>query len=122
MNPFYSISPKSGILQQSLRQNHGTIRMFLNRNKESQSLLILSSSNCFRMGPFNHVKHHNVINQSIKKNTLITIKNSSGPLGTATPISNFYSFLPLLTYNQISLIKYFQLDNLKYIFQKLTLI
>jgi len=119
MNPFYSISPKSGILQQSLRQNHGTIRMFLNRNKESQSLLILSSSNCFRMGPFNHVKHHNVINQSIKKNTLITIKNSSGPLGTATPISNFYSFLPLLTYNQISLIKYFQLDNLKYIFQKI---
>lgn len=119
MNPFYSISPKSGILQQSLRQNNGTIRMFLNRNKESQSLLILSSSNCFRMGPFNHVKHHNVINQSIKKNTLITIKNSSGPLGTATPISNFYSFLPLLTYNQISLIKYFQLDNLKYIFQKI---
>nr|SOG98226.1 RNA polymerase beta' subunit-2 [Arabidopsis arenosa subsp. borbasii] len=117
MNPFYSISPKAGILQQSLRQNHGTIRMFLNRNKESQSLLILSSSNCFRMGPFNHVKYHNVINKSIKKNTLITIKNSSGPLGTATQISNFYSFLPLLTYNKISLIKYLQLDNLKYIFQ-----
>ncbi|CAN6846955.1 unnamed protein product, partial [Brassica oleracea] len=39
--------------------------MFLNRNKESQSLLILSSSNCYRIGPFNHVKYHNVLNQSI---------------------------------------------------------
>nr|YP_009540195.1 RNA polymerase beta subunit-2 [Ricotia aucheri]AYQ22198.1 RNA polymerase beta subunit-2 [Ricotia aucheri] len=117
MNPFYWIFPKAGILQQSLRQNQGTIRMFLNRNKESQSLLILSSSNCFRIGPFNLVKYHNVINQSIKKNLLITIKNSSGPLGTAIQISNFYSFFPLLTYNQISVIKYLQLDNLKYIFQ-----
>nr|YP_009891585.1 RNA polymerase beta'' subunit [Aethionema saxatile]QKK37957.1 RNA polymerase beta'' subunit [Aethionema saxatile] len=114
MNPFYSISPKAGI-QQSLSQNNGTIRMFLNRNKESQFLLILSSSNCFRMGPFDHVKYHNVINQSIKKNPLITIKNASGPLGTTIQISNFYSFFPLLTYNKMSVIKYLQLDNLKQI-------
>ncbi|TYH59510.1 hypothetical protein ES332_D08G226700v1, partial [Gossypium tomentosum] len=40
-------------------QNHGTIHTLLNRNKESQSLIILSSSNCFRMGPFNYVKYHN---------------------------------------------------------------
>nr|YP_010895676.1 RNA polymerase beta'' subunit [Chorispora sibirica]WJZ19667.1 RNA polymerase beta'' subunit [Chorispora sibirica] len=119
MNPFYSTSPKAGILQQSLRQNHGTIRRFLNRNKESQSLLILSSSNCFRIGPFNNVKYHNGINQSKKKkkNPLITIKNSSGPLGTAIQISNFSSFLPLLTYNNISVIKYLPLDNFKSIFQ-----
>nr|YP_009895481.1 RNA polymerase beta'' subunit [Diptychocarpus strictus]QKK41940.1 RNA polymerase beta'' subunit [Diptychocarpus strictus] len=117
MNPFYSTSPKDGILQQSLRQNQGTIRRFLNSKKESQSLLILSSSNCFRIGPFNNVKYHNVINQSKKKNPLITIKNSSGPLGTAIQISNFYSFFPLLTYNKISVIKYLQLDNFQSIFQ-----
>nr|YP_010180528.1 RNA polymerase beta'' subunit [Maerua crassifolia]QVD39947.1 RNA polymerase beta'' subunit [Maerua crassifolia] len=116
INPFYSIYSKARI-QESLRQNHGTIRMFLNRNRECKSLLILSSSNCFRMGPFNHVKYHNVINQSIKKNPLITIRNSSGPLGTAIQIANFYSFFPLLTHNQISVIKYLQLDNLKHIFQ-----
>ncbi|ESQ29735.1 hypothetical protein EUTSA_v10023328mg [Eutrema salsugineum] len=73
LNPFYPTSLKSSILQKARRKNHGTIRML---NKESQSLLILSSSNCFRIGPFNHVK-----------------------------------------YNNISVIKYLQLDNLKWIFQ-----
>uniref|UniRef100_UPI0030FE2E1D RNA polymerase beta'' subunit n=1 Tax=Cleomella serrulata TaxID=377454 RepID=UPI0030FE2E1D len=116
INPFYSIYSKASI-QQSLRQNQGTIRMFLNRNKESQSLLILSSSNCFRMGPVNHVKYHNVRNQSIQKNPLIKIRNSSGPLGTVIQIANFYSFLLLLTYNKISVLKYLQLDNLKLILQ-----
>ncbi|MHC1955466.1 hypothetical protein, partial [Escherichia coli] len=67
INPFYSISPKSNILQQSLKQNHKTIHIFLNQNKKSQSLLILSSSNYFKINPFNHIKHHNIINQSIKK-------------------------------------------------------
>nr|YP_009890472.1 RNA polymerase beta'' subunit [Alyssum alyssoides]QKK36844.1 RNA polymerase beta'' subunit [Alyssum alyssoides] len=113
MNPFYSISPKA--VQHSLRQNHGTINMF--RNKESQSFLILSSSNCFRIGPFNYLKNHHGINQSIKKNPLIIIQNSPGPLGTASQVSTFYSFLPLLTYNKISVIKYLQLDKLKYSFQ-----
>nr|YP_009573383.1 RNA polymerase beta' subunit [Moringa oleifera]YP_010615364.1 RNA polymerase beta'' subunit [Moringa peregrina]QBM31871.1 RNA polymerase beta' subunit [Moringa oleifera]QCW94760.1 RNA polymerase subunit beta [Moringa oleifera]QWL14845.1 RNA polymerase beta subunit [Moringa oleifera]WAS38120.1 RNA polymerase beta'' subunit [Moringa oleifera]WAS38204.1 RNA polymerase beta'' subunit [Moringa peregrina] len=118
INPFYSIYSKARI-QQSLSQNHGTIRTLLNRNKECQSLIILSSSNCFRMGPFNHVKYHNVIKESIKikKNPLITIRNSSGPLGTAIQIANFYSFYRLITHNQISVTKYFQLDNLKHIFQ-----
>ncbi|KAB2018268.1 hypothetical protein ES319_D08G217800v1, partial [Gossypium barbadense] len=64
-----------------------------NRNKESQSLMILSSSNCFRMGPFNYVKYHNVIKQSIKKDPLIPIKNL--------------------------LAKYLELDNLKQAFQVL---
>ncbi|TYH10918.1 hypothetical protein ES288_A07G216300v1, partial [Gossypium darwinii] len=57
-NPFYSIYSNAKI-QQSFSQNHGTIHTLLNRNKESQSLIILSSSNCFRMGPFNDVKYHN---------------------------------------------------------------
>nr|YP_009689876.1 RNA polymerase beta subunit [Pentadiplandra brazzeana]QEG53899.1 RNA polymerase beta subunit [Pentadiplandra brazzeana] len=116
INPFYSIYSKARI-QQSLSQNCGTIRTLLNRNKECKSSLILSSSNCFRMGPFNHVKYHNVINQSIKKNPLIPIRNSLGPLGTAIQIANFYSVYPLITHNQISVTKYLQLDNLKYIFQ-----
>nr|YP_010014300.1 RNA polymerase beta'' subunit [Ochradenus baccatus]QOI12807.1 RNA polymerase beta'' subunit [Ochradenus baccatus] len=120
INPFYSIYAK-GRIQQSLSSNYGTIRALLNRNKESQSLLILSSSSCFRMGPFNHVKYHNGIKQSIKKNPLIPIRirNSLGPVGTAIQIAKFYSFYPLLTHNKISLTKYFslQLDNLKHIFQ-----
>nr|YP_009460073.1 RNA polymerase beta' subunit [Tapiscia sinensis]AUT81211.1 RNA polymerase beta' subunit [Tapiscia sinensis] len=116
INPFYSIYSKARI-QQSLSQNHGTIRTLLNRNKECQSLRILSSSNCFRMGPFNDVKYHNVIKQSIKKDPIIPIRNSLGPLGTALQIANFYSFYHLITHNQISITKYLQLDNLKQTFQ-----
>ena len=66
VNPFYSIYPKERI-QQLLRQRQknykGTIRTLLNRNKECQSLIILSSSYCSRMGPlgpFNDGKSHNV--------------------------------------------------------------
>lgn len=118
-NPFYSIYSNARI-QQSFSQNHGTIHTLLNRNKESQSLIILSSSNCFRMGPFNDVKYHNVIKQSIKKDPLIPIKNLLGPLGTAPQIANFYSsFYPLITHNQTSVAKYLQLDNLKQTFQVL---
>nr|YP_009582162.1 RNA polymerase beta subunit [Bixa orellana]QBK83697.1 RNA polymerase beta subunit [Bixa orellana] len=113
-NPFYSTAR----IQQFFSQNHGTIRTLLNRNKESQFLIILSSSNCFRMGPFNDVKYHNVIKQSIKKEPLIPIRNSLGPLGTALQIANFYSsFFPLKTHNQTSVTKYLQLDNLKQTFQ-----
>nr|QCS25366.1 RpoC2 [Dipentodon sinicus] len=115
-NPFYSIYSKARI-QQSLSQNHGTIRTLLNRNKECQSLIILSSSNCFRMSPFNNVKYHNVIKQSIKKDPIIPIRDSLGPLGTALQIENFYSFYHLITHNQISLTKYLQLNNLKQTFQ-----
>lgn len=121
INPFYSIYSKAKI-QQSLSQNHGTIRMLLNRNKESRSLIILSSANCFQMGPFNDVKYHNVIKESIKMDPLIPIRNSLGPLGIALQVARFYSFYRLITHNlithnQISITKYLQLDNLKETFQ-----
>ena len=121
INPFYSIYSKARI-QQSLSQNQVTIRPLLNSNKESQSLIILSSSNCFQMGPFNDAKYYNVIKkESMKRDTLIPIRNSLGPLGLgrAPQISNFYSFYHLITYNQISVTKYLQLDNLKQTFQVL---
>lgn len=112
INPFYSKAK----IQQSLSQNQGTIRTLFNRNKEFQSLIILSSSNCSRMGPFND---HNVIKESIKRDFLIPIRNSLGPLGTALQIENFYSFYDLITRNQILVTKYLQLENLKQIFQVL---
>nr|QNJ33965.1 RNA polymerase beta'' subunit [Hydrangea platyarguta]UHM25262.1 RNA polymerase beta'' subunit [Hydrangea platyarguta] len=118
INPFSFIYFKARI-QQSLNQNQGTIHTLLNRNKECQSLLILSSSNCSRMGPFNDVKYHNVIKESIKKDHLITIRNSLGPLGTSPQIANFYSFSHLITHNQILVTNYLQLDNLKQTFQVL---
>nr|YP_009699120.1 RpoC2 [Mentzelia aspera]QEJ86617.1 RpoC2 [Mentzelia aspera] len=118
INPFSFIYSKARI-QQSLKQNKGTIHTLLNRNKEFQSLRILSSSNCSRMGPFNDVKYHNVIKESIqnKKDHLITIMNSLGPLGTSLPIANFFSFSHLITHNQILVTNYLQLDNLKQTFQ-----
>nr|YP_009866810.1 RNA polymerase beta'' subunit [Rhus integrifolia]YP_009866894.1 RNA polymerase beta'' subunit [Rhus ovata]QKG02594.1 RNA polymerase beta'' subunit [Rhus integrifolia]QKG02678.1 RNA polymerase beta'' subunit [Rhus ovata] len=118
INPFYCIYFKARV-EQLLSQNQGTIRTLFNRNKECQSLMILSSSNCFRMGPFNDGKYHNVIKQSIKiqKDPLIPIRNSLGPLGTVLQIANFYSFYYLITHNQISVTKYFKLDNLKQTFQ-----
>nr|YP_010330667.1 RNA polymerase beta'' subunit [Pilea dolichocarpa]UNY33806.1 RNA polymerase beta'' subunit [Pilea dolichocarpa] len=115
-NPFYSIYSTEKI-QQSFRQNQGTIHTFWNRSKESQSLIILSSANCFQMGPFNDIKHYNGIKESIKKNPRIPIRNSLGPLGTACKIANFYYLLK--THNQSSVTKYLQLDNLKHTFQVL---
>nr|YP_010165089.1 RNA polymerase beta'' subunit [Osmanthus didymopetalus]QRN71876.1 RNA polymerase beta'' subunit [Osmanthus didymopetalus]WRK83749.1 RNA polymerase beta'' subunit [Olea yuennanensis] len=119
INPFSSIYSKARI-QQSLNQNQGTIHTLLNRNTGFQSLIILSSSNCFRMGPFNDViKYHNVIKESIQitKDPRIPIKNSLGPFGTAFTIVNFYSFYHLITHNQILVNNYLQLDNLKQTFQ-----
>ncbi|XP_048232465.1 DNA-directed RNA polymerase subunit beta''-like [Ricinus communis] len=120
INPFYPIYFKTRI-QQSLKQNQGTISTLLNRNKECQSLIILSSSNCFRMDPFNDVKHHNVIKESIKRDPIIPIRNSLGPLGTALQIANLYLFyhLNLITHNRISVTKYLKLDNLKQTFRVL---
>nr|YP_010411210.1 RNA polymerase beta'' subunit [Psilopeganum sinense]UQJ72589.1 RNA polymerase beta'' subunit [Psilopeganum sinense] len=119
-NPFYSVFGKLGV-EQSLSQNQGTIRRLLNKNKERQSLIILSSSNYFRMGPLNDVKYHNVIKQTIpiQKDSLTPIRNSLGPLGTALQIANFYSFYFLITHNPISVTKYLQLDNFKQPFQVL---
>nr|UXE34142.1 RNA polymerase beta'' subunit [Chrysosplenium pilosum] len=113
INPFYA----KARIQQSLRQNKGTIRTLLNRNKEFQSLIILSSSNCSRMGSFNDVKYNKVIKESIKGDFLIPIRNSLGPLGIALQILNFDSFYDLITRNRILVTKYLQLDNLKQIFQ-----
>nr|YP_009388650.1 RNA polymerase beta'' subunit [Cistanthe longiscapa]APO15164.1 RNA polymerase beta'' subunit [Cistanthe longiscapa] len=117
MNPFYSIFSKTK-LQQSFNQNQGTVRTLLGKNKECQSFIILSSSNCFRIGPFpfNGVKYHK---ESIKKDHLIPIRNSLGPLGTALQIANFFSFYYLITHNQILVTNYLQLDNLKQTFQVL---
>nr|YP_010042473.1 RNA polymerase beta'' subunit [Thermopsis turkestanica]QPB69703.1 RNA polymerase beta'' subunit [Thermopsis turkestanica]QWW33820.1 RNA polymerase beta'' subunit [Thermopsis alpina]QWW33904.1 RNA polymerase beta'' subunit [Thermopsis lanceolata]QWW33988.1 RNA polymerase beta'' subunit [Thermopsis turkestanica] len=119
INPFYSIYSKEKI-QQSLSQNHGTIRMLLNRNKKSQSLIILSSANCFQMGPFNDVKYHNGIKKGIheiKRDPLIPIKNSLGPLGIALQVANLYSFSCLITHNQISINTNLQLDKVKETFE-----
>ncbi len=120
INPFYSIYSKERI-QQSLSQNQGTFRTLLNRSKESQSLIIFSSYNCFQMSPFNDVKNYDGIKESIKRerDSLIQIPNSLGPLGTASQMDLFYSFYHLITHNQISVTKYFylQLDNLKHTFQ-----
>nr|YP_009338620.1 RNA polymerase beta'' subunit [Averrhoa carambola]ANU80144.1 RNA polymerase beta'' subunit [Averrhoa carambola]QWE50127.1 RNA polymerase beta'' subunit [Averrhoa carambola] len=111
INPFYSKAE----IHPSLRQNQGTINMLLNTNKECQSLIILSSSNCFRMGPFNHVKYHK---EPIQRNSIIPVRNLLGPLGTAAlQITNFYSFSHLIAHNQISVTKYLQLNNLKQTFQ-----
>uniref|UniRef100_UPI00315D96D9 RNA polymerase beta'' subunit n=1 Tax=Pyrola atropurpurea TaxID=642525 RepID=UPI00315D96D9 len=118
-NPFSSTFFDSKTkIQQSLNQNQGTVHTLLKRNKECQSLLILSSSNCSRMGPFNDGKSFNVIKKSIPKNLLMPIKNPLGPLGTAFQIANFYSlyFYSLyyfLTYNSILVTNYLQLDKFK---------
>lgn len=121
INPFYSTYSKARV-EQSLTKNsknQGTIRTLLNSNKERQSLIILSASNCFQMDPFNDVKYSNVIKESIKKDPLISIRNSLGPLGAVPRIANFYSFYQLITHNEISVTKYLQLDNLKQIFRVL---
>nr|YP_009975416.1 RNA polymerase beta'' subunit [Drypetes lateriflora]QNK04757.1 RNA polymerase beta'' subunit [Drypetes lateriflora] len=118
INSFNSIYSKARI-PQLLKKNQGTINMSLNRNKEGQSLIILSPSNCLRMDLFKDRKYHNVIKESIKRDSIIPIRNSSGPLGIALQIANFYSFYHLITHNQISVTKYFQLDSLKQTFQVL---
>nr|YP_009575161.1 RNA polymerase subunit beta'' [Aristolochia tubiflora]QBI76642.1 RNA polymerase subunit beta'' [Aristolochia tubiflora] len=108
INPFY---PKAKI--QSLTQQQGTIHMLLNKNKQCQSFLILSSSNCSRIGPFNGSKSLSVRKKSIKEDSTIAISNLLGPLGTVFKIANFYSSCCLITYNQILLNKYLRLENLK---------
>nr|YP_010874172.1 RNA polymerase beta'' subunit [Justicia lianshanica]WGV35562.1 RNA polymerase beta'' subunit [Justicia lianshanica] len=116
INPFFSIYSRVRI-QQPLNQNKKTIHTILNRKKGFQSLIILSSSNCFRMGPFNDVKYYNLIKESIKITPIISIKNSLGPLGTAFLLANVYSFYHLITHNQILINNYLQLDNLKRTFR-----
>nr|YP_009251634.1 DNA-directed RNA polymerase beta' chain [Colchicum autumnale]AKB92917.1 DNA-directed RNA polymerase beta' chain [Colchicum autumnale] len=114
INPFHS---KAKI--QSFMQYQGTINVgtLLNRNKECPFFIILSSSNCLRIGSFNGSKYNNVTKN---RDSLISIRDLLGPLGTIVPkIANFYSSYRLLTHNQILLNKYLLLDNLKETFQVL---
>nr|YP_010187275.1 RNA polymerase beta'' subunit [Utricularia tenuicaulis]QWZ47673.1 RNA polymerase beta'' subunit [Utricularia tenuicaulis] len=115
INPFSAFYSKARS-QQSLNQNQRTIHTLLNRNMGFQSLIILSSSNCFRMDPFSDVKYPNLIKESIQipKDLLIPIKNSTGPLGTVFLVTNVYAFYHLITHNQETNL---QLDNLKQTFQ-----
>nr|QUB07508.1 RNA polymerase beta'' subunit [Limonium bicolor] len=117
LNPFYSSYSKAR-LQQPFSQNQGTVRTLLNRTKQCPSFMILSSSNCFRMGPFKSLKlKYNKESIKIKKDPLNPIRPSSGPLGTVRQIANFDSFFHLITHNQILVTNYLQLDNFKQTFQ-----
>nr|WAW82151.1 RNA polymerase beta'' subunit [Polygonatum franchetii] len=109
INPFYS-----KVKIPVVTQHQGTIGTLLNRNKEGQSLRILSSFNCFRVGPFNGSKYNNVAKES---NPITPIRGLLGPLGAIVPkIVNFYSSYHLITHNQILLNKYWLLDNFKQTF------
>nr|YP_010616699.1 RNA polymerase beta'' subunit [Tupistra muricata]YP_010617295.1 RNA polymerase beta'' subunit [Tupistra grandistigma]WAW80359.1 RNA polymerase beta'' subunit [Tupistra muricata]WAW81552.1 RNA polymerase beta'' subunit [Tupistra grandistigma] len=112
INPFYY-----KVKIPLVTQHQGTIGTLLNRNKKGQSLRILSSFNCFRVGPFNGSKYNNVAKES---NPITPIRGLLGPLGTIVPkIVNFYSSYHLITHNQILLNKYWLLDNFKQTFQVL---
>nr|YP_009155533.1 RNA polymerase beta'' subunit [Oryza barthii]AJC09431.1 RpoC2 [Oryza glaberrima]AGY93362.1 RNA polymerase beta' subunit [Oryza barthii]AJC09531.1 RpoC2 [Oryza barthii]AJC10105.1 RpoC2 [Oryza glaberrima]AJC99735.1 RpoC2 [Oryza glaberrima] len=118
-NSFYS---KAKI--QSLSQHQEAIGTLLNRNKEYQSLMVLSASNCSRIGFFKNSKNPNGVKESNPRipipKFLGLFRNFSGLLGTIAPsISNFSSSYYLLTYNQILLKKHLLLDNLKQNFKVL---
>nr|QWW89624.1 RNA polymerase beta'' subunit [Gentiana leucomelaena] len=117
-NPFYSIYPKARIHQfLNNPPNQGTIHTLLNIKKQYQSLIILLSAKCSRIGPSNRVNYHNVIKESIQKDLLVEIRESFGSLGSSPSIDNFYLFYHLKTQNQIFLTNDFQLDNLKQTFR-----
>nr|YP_010170792.1 RNA polymerase beta'' subunit [Cymbidium dayanum]YP_010259907.1 RNA polymerase beta'' subunit [Cymbidium atropurpureum]QSD56368.1 RNA polymerase beta'' subunit [Cymbidium dayanum]UIX53373.1 RNA polymerase beta'' subunit [Cymbidium atropurpureum]UQS80637.1 RNA polymerase beta'' subunit [Cymbidium dayanum] len=111
-NPFDS---KAKI--QSFPQHKGTLGTLLNQNKECQSFIILSSSNCSRIGPFNTSRYNNATKGS---DPMTPIRNLLGPLGTIVPkIVNLRSSYYLITYNQVFLKKYFLLENFQQTFQVL---
>nr|YP_010263406.1 RNA polymerase beta'' subunit [Cymbidium banaense]UIX53905.1 RNA polymerase beta'' subunit [Cymbidium banaense] len=111
-NPFDS---KAKI--QSFPQHKGTLGTLLNRNKECQSFIILSSSNCSRIGPFNTSRYNNATKGS---DPMTPIRDLLGPLGTIVPkIVNLRSSYYLITYNQVFLKKYFLLENFQQTFQVL---
>nr|YP_009675794.1 RNA polymerase beta'' subunit [Anathallis obovata]QDE12582.1 RNA polymerase beta'' subunit [Anathallis obovata] len=98
-------------------QHQGTLGTLLNRNKEYQSFLILSSSNSSRIGPFNTSRYNNATKES---DPMTPIKDLLGPLGTIVPkIVNFRSSYYLRTYNQVFLKKDFLLENFQQTFQVL---
>nr|YP_009726165.1 RNA polymerase beta subunit [Dendrobium pseudotenellum]QHR85671.1 RNA polymerase beta subunit [Dendrobium pseudotenellum] len=100
-------------------QHQETLGTLLNRNKECQSFIILSSSNCFRIGPFNTSRYNN--NNATKESDPLTpIRDFLGPLGTIVPkIVNLRSSYYLRTYNQVFLNKYFLLERFQQTFQVL---
>ncbi|KAL4187752.1 hypothetical protein AMTRI_Chr09g20590 [Amborella trichopoda] len=73
------------VSKRSPSQHQGTICTLLNRNKEGQgeSLMVLSSSNCSRIGPLNGSKYHNVAKESILEDPMISIRNSLERIGCA---------------------------------------
>nr|WEV85241.1 RNA polymerase beta'' subunit [Cymbidium longibracteatum] len=111
-NPFDS---KAKI--QAFPQHKGTLGTLLNRNKECQSFIILSSSNCSRIGPFNTSRYNNATKGS---DPMTPIRDLLGPLGTIVPkIVNLRSSYYLRTYNQVFLKKYLLLENFQQTFQVL---
>nr|YP_010374812.1 RNA polymerase beta'' subunit [Pontederia australasica]QXU58248.1 RNA polymerase beta'' subunit [Pontederia australasica] len=111
INPFYSTAKIQSLTQRKSTIGIGTL---LNQNKECQSLIILSSSNCSRIGPFNGLKYKKELDP------IIGIMDLLGPLGTiVSKIENFYASYHLITYNQILLKKYLLLDNFKQTFEVL---
>nr|YP_010247262.1 RNA polymerase beta' subunit-2 [Marathrum capillaceum]UFO89695.1 RNA polymerase beta' subunit-2 [Marathrum capillaceum] len=124
INPFFSLYSKIKI-QQLLKKkiNKGTFSILLKRTKECQSLISLSSFNCFQIFPFNNGKDYNRITESIQKDSIISIQNSFlGPLGTTFQILNSFLFSNLITHNDISVIKYLKLDDFNQVFQKMKFI
>nr|YP_010690580.1 RNA polymerase beta'' subunit [Cartonema parviflorum]WBU14290.1 RNA polymerase beta'' subunit [Cartonema parviflorum] len=115
INPFYS---KAEIRLLTQHQGTAGIGTLLNQNKEYQSLIILSSSNCSQIGPFNGSKYNN--NMKKKSDPIIPIMDLLGPVGTILPkikIAKFDSSYHLITYNQILLKTYLLLENFKQTFQ-----
>nr|YP_010039972.1 RNA polymerase beta'' subunit [Calanthe henryi]QOY46534.1 RNA polymerase beta'' subunit [Calanthe henryi] len=111
-NPFDS---KAKI--QLFPQHKGTLGTLLNRNKECQSFIILSSSNCSQIGPFNTSRYNNTTKES---DPMTPIRYLLGPLGTIVPkIVKFCSSYYLRTYNQVFLKKDFLFENFQQTFQVL---
>nr|YP_009935790.1 RNA polymerase beta'' subunit [Coelogyne barbata]QNS38832.1 RNA polymerase beta'' subunit [Coelogyne barbata] len=112
INPF-----DSKVKIQSFPQHQGTLGTLLNRNKECQFFLILSSSNCSRIGPFNTSRYNNATKES---DPMTPIRDLLGPLGTIVPkIVDFRSSYYLRTYNQVFLKKYVLLEDFQQTFQVL---
>nr|YP_010291908.1 RNA polymerase beta'' subunit [Xyris capensis]ULQ68505.1 RNA polymerase beta'' subunit [Xyris capensis] len=120
MNPFYSkvkiqpITQYRGIFGTLLNPNQKNPNK-KNPNKKCQSLMILPSSNCFGIDPFNSSQCNNAIKEL---NPIISIRGILGPLGTSLPkITNFFLSYHLITCNLILLNKYLLLDKKSFQFQ-----
>ena len=126
VNPFFS-----KLKIQSFSQHEETMGTLLNQNKDYQSFLILSSSNCSQM----HQLQKNTVRKkrNPNRNPLFLYIFVLGPLGViVSKIKNFSLFCNLVTYNEILLKKYSSsnyfdnwfdfFDNLKEVFLLLNII